>query len=151
MFFLSRTNFESPSDLFLFTKEIFNPLCANFTKWSKTLKQFVGKLPTNCLSMFDHFVGLALKGLMKSFIFYAMHLCMSYSLDIQTKSSDHITSLYLIEHLMYIHFSSFRLFTASYCSIESHCHFRHRFTSNLLRCFFHKTHLSFYSIVISRY
>ena len=40
-----------------------NPLSANFTKWSNTLKQFVGKLPTNCLSVFDHFVGLALKGL----------------------------------------------------------------------------------------
>ena len=41
----------------------FNPLSANPTKWSNTLKQFVGKLPTNCLSVFDHFVGLALKGL----------------------------------------------------------------------------------------
>ena len=41
----------------------FNPLGTNFTKWSNTLKQFVGKLPTNCLSVFDHFVGLALKGL----------------------------------------------------------------------------------------
>ena len=40
-----------------------NPLNANPTKWSNTLKQFVGKLPTNCLSAFDHFVGLALKGL----------------------------------------------------------------------------------------
>ena len=40
-----------------------NPLSANFTKWSNTLKQFVGNLPTNCLSVFDHFVGLALKGL----------------------------------------------------------------------------------------
>ena len=40
-----------------------NPLCANFTKWSNTLKQFFGKLPTNCLSVFDHFVGLELKGL----------------------------------------------------------------------------------------
>ena len=38
-------------------------LSANPTKWSNTLKQFVGKLPTNCLSVFDHFVGLALKGL----------------------------------------------------------------------------------------
>ena len=38
-----------------------NPLSANPTKWSNTLKQFVGKLPTNCLSEFDHFVGLALK------------------------------------------------------------------------------------------
>ena len=31
--------------------------------WSNTLKQFVDKLPTNCLSVFDHFVKLALKGL----------------------------------------------------------------------------------------
>ena len=41
----------------------FNPLTANITKWLNTLKQFVGKLPMNCLSVFDHFVGLALKGL----------------------------------------------------------------------------------------
>ena len=41
----------------------FNALSANFTKWSNTFKQFVGKLSTNCLSVFDHFVGLALKGL----------------------------------------------------------------------------------------
>ena len=40
-----------------------NPLSASFTKWSITLKQFVDKLPTNCLSVFDHFVGFALKGL----------------------------------------------------------------------------------------
>ena len=39
-----------------------NPLSAKFIKWSNTLKQFVGKLPTNCLSVFDHFLGLALKG-----------------------------------------------------------------------------------------
>ena len=43
--------------------ELINPLSANPTKWSNTLKQFVGKLPTNCLSVFDHFVGLDLKGL----------------------------------------------------------------------------------------
>ena len=41
----------------------FNPLIAYPTKWSNTLKQFVSKLPTNCLSVFDHFVILALKGL----------------------------------------------------------------------------------------
>ena len=40
-----------------------NPLSANFTKWSNTLKQFIDKLPTNCLSVFDHFVRLTLKGL----------------------------------------------------------------------------------------
>ena len=36
-----------------------NPLSANPTKWPNTLKQ----RPTNCLSLFDHFVKLALKGL----------------------------------------------------------------------------------------
>ena len=40
-----------------------NPFSANPEKWSNTLKQFVGKLPTNCLSVFDHFMNLALKGL----------------------------------------------------------------------------------------
>ena len=39
-----------------------NPLSANPTKWSNTFKQYVGKFLTNCLSAFDHFVGLALKG-----------------------------------------------------------------------------------------
>ena len=35
----------------------------NIIKWSNTLKEFVGILRTNCLSVFDHFVGLALKEL----------------------------------------------------------------------------------------
>ena len=42
---------------------LFNPLNRNPTKWQNTLKQFLGNLPTNCLSMFDHFGALALKGL----------------------------------------------------------------------------------------
>ena len=37
----------------------FNPLSANITKWSNTLKQFFGK----CVCVFGHFVGLALKEL----------------------------------------------------------------------------------------
>ena len=45
-----------------------NPLSANFTKWSNALRQFVGKFLTNCLSVFDHFVGLALKGLKEKLI-----------------------------------------------------------------------------------
>ena len=40
-----------------------NPLSTKFIKWSNTLRQIVGKLPTICLSVFDHFSGLALKGL----------------------------------------------------------------------------------------
>ena len=46
-------------EIFLFL--FFNPFRANITKWSNTPKQFVGKLPKNCLSVSDHFVGLALK------------------------------------------------------------------------------------------
>ena len=37
--------------------EILNTLSTNSKKWSNTLKQ------TNCLGVFDHFVGLALEGL----------------------------------------------------------------------------------------
>ena len=47
----------------LLTLNYFKPLSANPTKWSNILKQFVSNLPTNCLSVFDHFVRLALKGL----------------------------------------------------------------------------------------
>ena len=42
----------------------FNSLNINPLKWSYTLKQFVGNLPMNCLSVFDHFVKLAMKELM---------------------------------------------------------------------------------------
>ena len=49
------------SDIHIWT--IVNPSSANPTKWPSTLKQLVGILPKNYLSVFDHFVGLALKGL----------------------------------------------------------------------------------------
>ena len=42
-------------------KKHLNPLSTNPTKWSDTL------LPTNCLCVFDHFVGLALKELINAF------------------------------------------------------------------------------------
>ena len=42
---------------------LFNPFSASLTKWPNTLKQFVAKLLTNCLSVFGHFVKLAIKGL----------------------------------------------------------------------------------------
>ena len=44
-------------------------MSSNPTKWSDTLKQFVGKFSTNCLSVFDHFAGLARKGLSIVMIF----------------------------------------------------------------------------------
>ena len=53
----------SSNKLLIWMQARINPLSANLTKWSNTLKQFVGILPTNCLSVFDHFVGLTLEGL----------------------------------------------------------------------------------------
>ena len=41
----------------------FNPLSANPIKWSNSIKQFFVNFPTNCLSVFDHFVKSALKEL----------------------------------------------------------------------------------------
>ena len=40
-----------------------NPSSCKPTKWSNTLKKFVGNSRQNCLSVFDHFVWLAFKGL----------------------------------------------------------------------------------------
>ena len=51
------------NDLPVHREIVINPLSANPTKWSNTLKQFLGKLPTNCLSVLNHFVKLAFKGL----------------------------------------------------------------------------------------
>ena len=45
------------------TQKTINLLSNNPTKWLNTLKQSVGKLTTNCLSVFGDFVKLALKGL----------------------------------------------------------------------------------------
>ena len=58
-----------------------DPLSANPTKWSNILKQFVGFCRrtvwvclTNCFSVFDHYVGLVLKGLKNwpKILFYSM-------------------------------------------------------------------------------
>ena len=51
-----------------------NPLSANPTKGSNTLKQFACNLPTNCLNVFDHFVGFALKGLINFILLVSLPL-----------------------------------------------------------------------------
>ena len=70
---VSSSEGNNESTVFIF---FFNHLSANLTKWSNRLKQFFGKLPTNCLSAFDYFVGLAFKRLITSiesshFLFYS--------------------------------------------------------------------------------
>ena len=42
---------------------VLSPLSVNPTKWLNTLKQFVDFCRRICLSVFDHLVGFALKGL----------------------------------------------------------------------------------------
>ena len=61
-----------------------NPLSAKFIKWSNTLKQIVGKLPTICLRVFDHFSGLALKGLKRN----KENICMEEKGEINWKKSE---------------------------------------------------------------
>ena len=62
--------FENDCGSVLFCLVQANPLSVNPTKWPNTLKQSVGKLPTNCLSVFGYFVNLALKGLTKSHLIH---------------------------------------------------------------------------------
>ena len=64
LFKTNRVNLYIQRDVQVSLSRQLNPLSANPTKWSNTPEQFVGNLPANCLSVFDHFVGLALKGLM---------------------------------------------------------------------------------------
>ena len=40
---------------------------------AKQTQAIVGNLPTNCLSVFDHFMGLALKGLNENYSNYFHH------------------------------------------------------------------------------
>ena len=66
-----------------------NPLSAKFIKWSNTLKQIVGNLPTICLSVFDHFSGLAFKGLI------LINIKTAFSFDLQVSSQGfHPSSLH---------------------------------------------------------
>ena len=78
-------------ELFIEVKHVFtwvSPLSTNFRKWSNALKQFVGKLPTNCLSVFGHFVNLALKGLRSAFYKVFKKLIYRSSLDVFQKDSE---------------------------------------------------------------
>ena len=52
----------NPQAFRIISEAKFNPLRANHTKMVEHT-QFISNLPTNCLSVFHHFVILALKGL----------------------------------------------------------------------------------------
>ena len=107
------TGFMIKYEHYLITKvyhiKTLSTLSVNFTKWSNTLKQFVGTLPMNCLSVFDHFVGLALKGL--STAYWKMHniqwkvctaiksvQCMMKSVLNKIKTKHHI--MHIVYHII---------------------------------------------------
>ena len=63
----------------------------------QTLKQFVGKLLANCLSVFDHFVGLALKGLNEKLVNKRRSCCWNITwLDIYLAILVLLSSCYLL-------------------------------------------------------
>ena len=68
------------------------------TKWSNTLKQFVGKLSMNCLSVFDQFVGLALKELI-----YFLHILFKIR-DFRDQKLLRIQKITKFLHFVNIHF-----------------------------------------------
>ena len=83
---------------------VFNPLSANPHKMVKHSQAIRRLLPTNCLSVFDHFVGLASKGLMLTLnrfntLFWSFHCwlwtskCRIGSIPIQDKTIKAITRI----------------------------------------------------------
>ena len=87
-----------------------NPLSANPTKQSNRLKQFVGNLPTICLSVFGHFVGFALKGLTEALTTIHNHLIckkpslnkkMKFPIDDFLSKCDQICSFLWIGHIYF--------------------------------------------------
>ena len=79
------------------------PLSANPTKLSSTFKQYISNLLTNCLSVFDHFVGLVFKRLylLITHIFMrnvSWNICIWH---IQTKFYQEVSAilLYLADYL----------------------------------------------------
>ena len=91
---------EAPFTILQLTFPSNNPLSAKFIKWSNTLKQIVVNLPTICLSVFDHFSGLALKRLTNT---------TDNMNQTQTRQSNPIRQIYIyiyiIFHVMEILFS----------------------------------------------
>ena len=79
---------------------VFNPLSAKFIKWSNTLKQIVGKLRTICLSVFDHFSGLALKGLRNKVVGNTNYWEMFQCFHLRWKNIKELESTYGIDCLV---------------------------------------------------
>ena len=74
---------------------------ASPTKWSNTLKQFVGN---SCLSVFNHFVWLALKGLMMANTLNTFSNTLNQLVEQYfTQTHEHNKSDFLMRNIEYIH------------------------------------------------
>ena len=86
--------------VFMFADRHRNKLSVNPTKWSNTLKTIRQQQPTNCLSVFDHFVGLAIKRLIfwrgLSCTFRHVQICVKYPEVLQ----DHLINLIVLKMLI---------------------------------------------------
>ena len=94
--FISSNNFSS--EFFLIENlpaTVSNILNTNSTRWSNKLKQLDCNLPTNFLSLFDHFVGLALKGLKNN----SCEALLSEPL-VKAKQYEKITILFLVNKIV---------------------------------------------------
>ena len=110
----------------------FNTLSAYPTKWSNTHKQFIGKLLANCLSVFDHFVKLVLKGLKK----FLNQLVFMYSIICRYPSWFPALQWAPIKNIQLSHFPGIFLQTLKHFS----CHYQqqssHWYVFPLLLLFF---------------
>ena len=111
------------------------PFKRQIKKWPNTLKQFVAKLSTNCLTVLGHFVGLALKGFRQNFkafkkiyllvkinygpTLYDQHVHSNICFDFFFSSFNHnLYSLIVTKHFKYTEYSwCFNLFSFQFSYI----------------------------------
>ena len=64
-----------------FIPGVINLLDVNPTEWPNKLKQSISNLPTNCLSVFEHFVRLARKGLINKNLTFTALVVIIYNIS----------------------------------------------------------------------
>ena len=76
--------------------KVLNPLSAKLTKWPNTLKQFVGNLAANCLSVFGDFVLFSSSSrLITVFTFTKFEAIISYYYSIKLFNSSRMSYLHM--------------------------------------------------------
>ena len=117
-------------------------------------KQFVGNLPTNCLSVFEHFVGLAFKGLFEELLHLRMATLVTYqfhhvvrSAANQCRSADKIACFlwYHADTREHTHRHSHARTHAYLSQTRWHVDMHEQVYLRILYCFFPAVFIYFYS------